>query len=155
MKNYVGGITMVNWLPAGYYEKDIRHFNIIELSDDLSDLKIILEIQIPTNMDSFEPLEYFYKDCDQDDFKCLLNELCSIFPKYLSGICKEHDGIERMNDFPSLDTRFNIVCSPNCIGIKTDFDTFQFAGCRVEDVGKDFTKNFVAGLYGMWEGISF
>lgn len=141
-----------DWAFSSYKDKDMVYYAINELRED-REMRRVFEMQIPKSYESlrFKPK---WPDYVQDVMDHKFRELILILPKYMMGICDEHNGLYRINDFPNFNCD-HIDYTPRCISIGVDGRPIQIGGCDPDDVGENFTKFFIMGLKGDWEGINF
>ena len=141
-----------DWAFSSYKDKDMVYYAINELKED-RDMRRVFEMQIPKSYKSlhFKPK---WSDYVQDLMDHKFRELILILPKYMMGICDEHNGLYRINDFPNFNCD-HIDYTPRCISIGVDGRSIQIGGCDPDDVGENFTKIFIMGLKGDWQGINF
>ena len=141
-----------DWAFSSYKDKDMVYYAINELRED-REMRRVFEMQIPKSYESlrFKPK---WPDYVQDVMDHKFRELILILPKYMMGICDEHNGLYRINDFSNFNCD-HIDYTPRCISIGVDGRPIQIGGCDPDDVGENFTKFFIMGLKGDWEGINF
>lgn len=141
-----------DWAFSSYKDKDMVYYAINELIE-ARDMRRVFEMQIPKSYKSlhFKPK---WSDYVQDVMDHKFRELILILPKYMMGICDEHNGLYRMNDFPNFNCD-HIDYTPRCISIGVDGRSIQIGGCDPDDVGENFTKIFIMGLKGDWKRIHF
>ena len=141
-----------DWAFSSYKDKDMVYYAINELIE-ARDMRRVFEMQIPKSYKSlhFKPK---WSDYVQDVMDHKFRELILILPKYMMGICDEHNGLYRINDFPNFNCD-HIDYTPRCISIGVDGRSIQIGGCDPDDVGENFIKFFIMGLKGDWQGINF
>ena len=141
-----------DWAFSSYKDKDTVYYAINELTED-REMRRVFEMQIPKSYESlrFKPK---WSDYVQDVMDHKFRELILILPKYMMGICDEHNGLYRINDFPNFNCD-HIDYTPRCISIGADGEPIQIGGCDPDDVGENFIKFFIMGLKGDWQGINF
>lgn len=141
-----------DWAFSSYKDKDMVYYAINELRED-REMRRVFEMQIPKSYKSlhFKPK---WSDYVQDVMDHKFRELILILPKYMMGICDEHNGLYRINDFPNFNCD-HIDYTPKCISIGVDGRSIQIGGCDPDDVGENFIKFFIMGLKGDWQGINF
>lgn len=141
-----------DWAFSSYKDKDMVYYAINELKED-RDMRRVFEMQIPKSYKSlhFKPK---WSDYVQGVMDHKFRELILILPKYMMGICDEHNGLYRINDFPNFNCD-HIDYTPRCISIGVDGRSIQIGGCDPDDVGENFIKFFIMGLKGDWQGINF
>ena len=141
-----------DWAFSSYKDKDMVYYAINELMEG-RDMRRVFEMQIPKSYKSlhFKPK---WSDYVQDAMDHKFRELILILPKYMMGICDEHNGLYRINDFPNFNCD-HIDYTPRCISIGVDGRSIQIGGCDPDDVGENFIKFFIMGLKGDWQGINF
>lgn len=141
-----------DWAFSSYKDKDMVYYAINELRED-REMRRVFEMQIPK---SYKSLHFKPKRSDyvQDVMDHKFRELILILPKYMMGICDEHNGLYRINDFPNFNCD-HIDYTPKCISIGVDGRSIQIGGCDPDDVGENFIKFFTMGLKGDWQGINF
>ena len=141
-----------DWVFSSYKDKDMVYYAINELIE-ARDMRRVFEMQVPKSYKSlhFKPK---WSDYVQDVMDHKFRELILILPKYMMGICDEHNGLYRMNDFPNFNCD-HIDYTPRCISIGVDGRSIQIGGCDPDDVGENFTKFFIMGLKGDWKRIHF
>ena len=141
-----------DWAFSSYKDKDMVYYAINELIE-ARDMRRVFEMQVPKSYKSlhFKPK---WSDYVQDVMDHKFRELILILPKYMMGICDEHNGLYRMNDFPNFNCD-HIDYTPRCISIGVDGRSIQIGGCDPDDVGENFTKIFIMGLKGDWKRIHF
>jgi len=141
-----------DWAFSSYKDEKMVYYAINKLTG-ARDMKRIFEMQIPKSWDSLccKPKWSDYaREIIDKEFK----ELIEILPKYMQSICDEHNGLNRMGDFPDFMCG-HIDYTPTCISIGADGEPLQIGGCHPDDVGENFTKFFIMGLKGDWQGINF
>lgn len=141
-----------NWAFSSYKDKDMAYYAINELTG-ARDMRRVFEMQISVDYKSLY-LKPKWSDYAQDIINHEFKELILILPKYMIGICDEHNGLYRMNDFPNFNCD-HIDYTPRCISIGVDGRSIQIGGCDPDDVGENFIKFFIMGLKGDWQGINF
>ena len=141
-----------NWAFSSYKDKDMVYYTINELMG-ARDMRRVFEMQIPKSYKSLNPKPK-WSDYAQDTIDHEFKELILILLKYMMSICDEHNGLCRMNDFPNFNCG-HIDYTPRCISIGADGEPVQIGGCDPDDVGENFTKFFIMGLKGDWQGINF
>lgn len=141
-----------DWAFSSYKDKDMVYYAINELRED-REMRRVFEMQIPKSYKSlhFKPK---WSDYVHDVMDHKFRELILILPKYMMGICDEHNGLYRINDFPNFNCD-HIDYTPKCISIGVDGRSIQIGGCDPDDVGENFIKFFIMGLKGDWQGINF
>ena len=141
-----------DWVFSSYKDKDMVYYAINELMEG-RDMRRVFEMQIPKSYKSlhFKPK---WSDYVQDVMDHKFRELILILPKYMMGICDEHNGLYRINDFPNFNCD-HIDYTPRCISIGVDGRSIQIGGCDPDDIGENFIKFFIMGLKGDWQGINF
>ena len=141
-----------NWAFSSYKDKDMVYYAINELMEG-RDMRRVFEMQIPKSYKSlhFKPK---WSDYVQDVMDHKFRELILILSKYMMGICDEHNGLYRINDFPNFNCD-HIDYTPRCISIGVDGRSIQIGGCDPDDIGENFIKFFIMGLKGDWQGINF
>lgn len=141
-----------DWAFSSYKDKDMVYYAINELTG-VRDMRRVFEMQIPMDYKSLY-LKPKWSDYVQDVINHEFKELILILPKYMIGICDEHNGLYRMNNFPNFNCD-HMDYTSTCISIGVDGELLQIGGCHPDDVGENFTKFFIMGLKGDWQGINF
>lgn len=141
-----------DWAFSSYKDEDMVYYAINELIG-VRDMRRVFEMQIPKSYKSLRSKPK-WSDYAQDIIDHEFKELILILPRYMMGICDEHNGLYRMNNFPNFNCG-HMDYTPRCISIGADGEPIQIGGCDPDDVGKNFTKFFIMGLKGDWQGINF
>lgn len=139
-----------NWALSIYEEKETIYYAINEVTG-VRKMRRIFEMQIPRNTMFCHNK---WSDYAREIIDLDLDKLIKILPVYMQNICNEHNGLKRISDFPNFQCGY-IKYTPTSISIGADGSMLQIGGCHSDDVGSSFTKYFVNGLKGNWEGICF
>ena len=150
-----------------YTEKKMNNLNYYYICEALSptEFEVIFELQIPrmvrntekNRLETAEPIWTYNKwnSMAKEFIGKYFDELTTILPKYMSDICLEHNGIQRISEFPHLKVGF-LQYNERCICVGADNEPLQIGAAFNEKMDDDkFIEKFISGLEGDWNGLSF